>query len=450
MVTAISPTQGPAGRKMCVYLDTKGHELDAASSYPAILFGSRRSNGILNRLAPQQNQQANYVLTVDIPPFDSTSSSTTQVSLSLDVGDPAMLTVVGTYTYTDATTVSTPPPGMRKRKLSVDTSMVSPGKRAATLPLSADYSLSPPSAQTMSPYSSAPGSATYSYVQTPSRPRHQLQQQNNLSTPRYGVSPQLATAHLSMGPSLPYNGHVSYGSEGSSVIGPTSSPMGPGAMSSISDGSANPALVRTSTLSYDAVVPAAGINQAFDPYSMYNSNSKANLKLQGDLNSMAQIETWTPQEVTTQRRLVRFRRNQSGSNINASFEPVTVEDHARAPGHIYVNCIWWKEKQECFITSVDTIQLLESLVAVRFTVEEKNRIRRNLEGFRPATVSKTRPDCEEFFKTIMGFPNPKPRNIEKDVKVFPWKILGTALKKIIGKYVSLDCGLNRIEVLTEL
>jgi hypothetical protein len=30
------------------------------------------------------------------------------------------------------------------------------------------------------------------------------------------------------------------------------------------------------------------------------------------------------------------------------------------------------------VTSVDTIYLLESLVAVRFTVEEKNRIRRNL------------------------------------------------------------------------
>jgi hypothetical protein len=34
----------------------------------------------------------------------------------------------------------------------------------------------------------------------------------------------------------------------------------------------------------------------------------------------------------------------------------------------------------------------------------------------------------------MAFPNPKPRNIEKDVKVFPWKILEQALKKIIGKY----------------
>jgi hypothetical protein len=78
---------------------------------------------------------------------------------------------------------------------------------------------------------------------------------------------------------------------------------------------------------------------------------------------------------------------------------------------------------------------LEQLVNVRFTVEEKNRIRRNLEGFRPLTVSKAKADSEDFFKIIMGFPNPKPRNIEKDVKVFPWKILSHALKKIISKYV---------------
>ena len=87
-----------------------------------------------------------------------------------------------------------------------------------------------------------------------------------------------------------------------------------------------------------------------------------------------------------------------------------------------------------YVTSVDTILLLEALVAARFTVEEKNRIRRNLEGFKPDTVSKAKPETEEFFKVIMGFPNPKPRNIEKDVKVFPWKVLQIALQKIISKY----------------
>ena len=95
-----------------------------------------------------------------------------------------------------------------------------------------------------------------------------------------------------------------------------------------------------------------------------------------------------------------------------------------------------RQKGECYVTSVDTIYLLEQLVAApnRFTVEEKNRIRRNLEGFHPKTVSKSKAESEDFFKLIMGFPNPKPRNIEKDVKVFAWKSLESSLKKIISKY----------------
>lgn len=156
------------------------------------------------------------------------------------------------------------------------------------------------------------------------------------------------------------------------------------------------------------------------------------LQISGDLNTMN--DKWTPTEREAGRRLVQFQRSQSGSTITATFEPVTLEE--RIPKSICVSCIYWEEKDDYYVTSVDTISLLESLVAVRFTVEEKNRIRRNLEGFHPATVSKTKAESEEFFKLIMGFPNPKPRNIEKDVKVFPWRILPTALKKIIGKYVS--------------
>lgn len=36
----------------------------------------------------------------------------------------------------------------------------------------------------------------------------------------------------------------------------------------------------------------------------------------------------------------------------------------------------------------------------------------------------------------MGLSQPKPRNIEKDVKAFKWSSFGDALVKIIGKYVS--------------
>ncbi|PWN97353.1 hypothetical protein FA09DRAFT_290986, partial [Tilletiopsis washingtonensis] len=143
---------------------------------------------------------------------------------------------------------------------------------------------------------------------------------------------------------------------------------------------------------------------------------------------------WSTDEWRTGRRLVQFWRRQEGTTIHAMCKPIL--PHQYVPNSIVVSCIYRADKDQCFITSVDTIYLLEALVASRFTVEEKNRIRRNLEGFRPITVSKTKRDTDNaaFFSLIMSFPNPKPRNIEKDVKVFPWQSLAPALKKIIGKY----------------
>jgi hypothetical protein len=174
----------------------------------------------------------------------------------------------------------------------------------------------------------------------------------------------------------------------------------------------------------------ANFHQTYSTFNPYACTMKANLKLKGELKTMT--KGWTEQELSDRRRLVEFTRSQQGNIISAEFKPVKLED--RAPSSITISCIWWKEKNDYYVTSVDTIYLLEALVGVRFTVEEKNRIRRNLEGYRPATVSKARADSEDFFKVIMGFPHPKPRNIEKDVKVFPWKILDEALKKIMGKY----------------
>ncbi|KAF9928241.1 hypothetical protein BGZ65_006364 [Modicella reniformis] len=172
------------------------------------------------------------------------------------------------------------------------------------------------------------------------------------------------------------------------------------------------------------------------PLSSYNPYAsllnKANLKFTGNMDDMA--INWFSEEWESHRRLVQFWRRQDCNDIHCTFAPVAPSD--RQPNSIVVSCIYWAEKNDCFLTSVDCIYLLESLIAVRFTVEEKNRIRRNLEGFRPITVSKCKPDSAEFFKLIMSFPNPKPRNIEKDVKVFPWKVLPYALKKIIGKYTA--------------
>lgn len=193
-------------------------------------------------------------------------------------------------------------------------------------------------------------------------------------------------------------------------------------------GATNPTLIRTSALQQSN---DHGQNQSFNPYMEYYT--KAILKLNGDLDAMA--ESWTKAERESQRRLVQFTRFQTGSTIHAQFKPIT--PGSRTPTSICISCISWEGKNECFVTSVDTIYLLESLVAMRFTVEEKNRIRRNLESFRPLTVSKAKAESKDFFNVIMGFPAPKPRSIERDVKVFPWKVLSHALKKIIGKYVSI-------------
>ncbi|KAJ9131273.1 hypothetical protein NKR19_g9594 [Coniochaeta hoffmannii] len=145
-------------------------------------------------------------------------------------------------------------------------------------------------------------------------------------------------------------------------------------------------------------------------------------------------EKWTPEEWDNRRRIVVFSKAQQGSYIQASFRAVPLAE--RPPNSICISCIYWAEKKEFFVTLVDTIHLLEHLVVgpARFTVHEKNRIRRNLKVFDPLTVSKGKSETEDLFKVIMAFRNPKPRNIEQPIKVFRWKDLGPALKEIISQY----------------
>ncbi|ORZ22969.1 hypothetical protein BCR42DRAFT_403697 [Absidia repens] len=164
-----------------------------------------------------------------------------------------------------------------------------------------------------------------------------------------------------------------------------------------------------------------------------NLLSNADLVIEGSMDDM--MKDWTDQEQQDHRRLVRFWRRQQGQHeIICHFQAIPPTNKVNSPQEIIVSCIYWENKDDYFITSVDLIYLLEALIGVRFTTEEKNRVRRNLEGFRPLTVSKLKPESGDFFKRIMAFNHPKPRNIEKDLKVFAWSSLPTALKKIISKY----------------
>lgn len=48
----------------------------------------------------------------------------------------------------------------------------------------------------------------------------------------------------------------------------------------------------------------------------------------------------------------------------------------------------------------------------------------------------------------MNFPSPKPRNIEKDVKIFPWKTLSKALEKILAKVSAISSSRVSKDLLT--
>ncbi|KAJ7129842.1 hypothetical protein C8R43DRAFT_1134102 [Mycena crocata] len=141
---------------------------------------------------------------------------------------------------------------------------------------------------------------------------------------------------------------------------------------------------------------------------------------------------WDDAELQAGRRLVRFQKIQDGRRVILSCEAIRQEDYCETDS--VISCIYREEAETCYVTSVDIIYLLERLTNDDFPVEEKNRIRRNLEGLRPTTVSKHKSGSEAFFQRIMDFPDPKPRNIEKDLKVFEWSLLGQALEKIMSKY----------------
>ena len=143
---------------------------------------------------------------------------------------------------------------------------------------------------------------------------------------------------------------------------------------------------------------------------------------------------WAEEEIKHGRRLIRFYSRFDGQKLTVTCERIKQEDYVE--GDAVISCIYRVDTNSCYVTSVDIICLLENLSNAPFAIEEKNRIRRNLEGFRPKTVSKNRSGTEDFFQQIMDFPAPKPRNIEKDVKVFDWAVLPQALDKILSKYVS--------------
>ncbi|EHK44783.1 hypothetical protein TRIATDRAFT_220527 [Trichoderma atroviride IMI 206040] len=150
---------------------------------------------------------------------------------------------------------------------------------------------------------------------------------------------------------------------------------------------------------------------------------------------------WTEEEWINNRRIVKFEKFQDGEILNVDFKAVPVNE---IPANsICISCIWWDTFSDCYLTHFDAMYLLEQLMGApgRFSVERKNRLRRNLEGFHPVTISKTNPHNSGLFKTVMAFGYPRPRDIEGDFRVLPWNCLEPMLRKMIGKYKFIPFGI---------
>ncbi|KAF4966259.1 hypothetical protein FSARC_6058 [Fusarium sarcochroum] len=423
-VLSCQPTTGVFGTKVYVKLSSQYDLFSLSSPMPTwfLVFGSEKCS--VEDVSRDMQDSSGFIYTCsgDAPQFLVTGCASSSVPLSLVLdgpsGDEISRIPVGTFQYLEGSGDDiTRPTKMPKHE---DTAPAPTVDQPSTSPKTGEPQLPSEAATNTYEYPPQQGQYANTFPQANSDMISTYSRSTSFTDPHYHRRPPAAWSPYPSTLGSTGRGHV--GLDASMVGRPPLTPLG---MSSSSHSNSTPQLVRTSTISANA-----GSNTHYQPISLYSG--KAVLKIAGKLESMA--ENWTSEEWTNRRRIVLFRKTQKQSTVNATCQSISVNE--RPPNSICISCIWWAEKGECYVTSVDTIYLLEQLVAApnRFSVEEKNRIRRNLEGFHPQTVSKAKPDSEEFFKIIMGFPNPKPRNIEKDVKVFPWKILESALKKIIGKY----------------
>ena len=140
------------------------------------------------------------------------------------------------------------------------------------------------------------------------------------------------------------------------------------------------------------------------------------------------------------RRLVLFSRHQTGHRIQLSPRPITRAELAQIKG-ITVSCLKPPGGGNFYITSVDLLRLITFLINPRtkdFGIDEKSRIRRSLECFKPITVKKNHPESIGLFNYLMCIMEPRPITIAKDIKIFRWCILKAALAKILAKYVSTE------------
>lgn len=183
-----------------------------------------------------------------------------------------------------------------------------------------------------------------------------------------------------------------------------------------------PILVRTSTLTPDYIKSNLGI-----------VNRPVLLHVSEEVEKV--VKLWSPTELDQERKLVELLIVRDGySDFQILARAPSASPSLPNDGRVVISCVRWEEKGITVVTSVDIISLLEKLVGSSFSTEEKSRIRRNLQFLKPYTITRSSPESRRLFNLLMAMENPRPRNIEKDLKVFKWDDLFVAAQRVLSKY----------------
>lgn len=147
--------------------------------------------------------------------------------------------------------------------------------------------------------------------------------------------------------------------------------------------------------------------------------------------------TWHPHELKAQRRIIEFtvfREFQANLSpiVRIQWKAIEQQYWQGNKGNTFaISVIAYDDKW--LITSVDVISSVECFFGTHLCTGEKNRIRRGFEFRTPETLHKGE---GSVYALVQSFVNPKPRNIDKSVKVFDACHYLTLVEKICGCYVS--------------
>ncbi|KAI9280523.1 hypothetical protein BY458DRAFT_553391 [Sporodiniella umbellata] len=192
--------------------------------------------------------------------------------------------------------------------------------------------------------------------------------------------------------------------------------------------------------------PPASVNASNSiPNSSYAAVGKAMVVFQPKCMESMMYE-WSRHEAVAGRRIVHFKSVTTQVDptiplrkIEVDCEPfIDLGVYQLPPGECLISCIYYKQQEDFFITSTDIIRLLESVLSVEFTKEEKNRMRRNIQYMGPITITRdnTKQNSDAMFsRQLMAYKCPAARKIDKDIKIFRWSMVSEAIIKVSKNFV---------------